>query len=56
MELAVDSDSDAHEEDRSVEDNEVEAELQVEKEKASVGDKLIWGLQQHACRSRRGPH
>jgi hypothetical protein len=40
MELAIDTDSDAHEED-----TEVKAELQEEQEEASVGEKSKWDLQ-----------
>jgi hypothetical protein len=40
-----------HEEDRSVEDNEVEAELQEKQEETSVAE-MNWELQQHAGSSR----
>jgi hypothetical protein len=48
IELAAGTDSDAYKEDSSMEDNEVEAELQEEQEEASVGEKLSWGLEQCA--------
>jgi hypothetical protein len=47
MELAADTDSDEYEEDSSV-----EAELQVEQEETSVGQKSNLGLQQCSGSSR----
>jgi hypothetical protein len=44
--FAADTGLDAYEEDSSVEDNEIEAELQDKQDEASVGEKSYWGLQQ----------
>jgi hypothetical protein len=44
--LAADTNSDACKEDGSVEDNEIEAEQQEEREEDDVVEKLNWGRQE----------
>jgi hypothetical protein len=52
MELTADTNVDAREGESSVEGSEVKPELQVEQEESVVGEKLNWGLEQHAGGSR----